>query len=452
MVAPYARIEDDALRLLELLCRQPSVSAEGRELDETAELVEALLSEAGFRVRQLRVEGGPAAVYGEQEGQRGYTLLLYNHYDVQPVDPLELWETPPFEPTLRDGKLFARGAADNKGELAVRLAVIRALREQSEGLPIGIRWIVEGEEEMASPHFDEIVRQSSDLLRADACLWEGAPARLSDGRPSVCLGFKGSLAVRFDLRLLQTDAHSGTAAVVPNAAWRLVEALSTLRDPDGTVRIAGFYDAVVPPTEDELAAIAGQSDSIEGDLREALGVESFIQRLTGPAFRERAAFGPTCNIAGIKTGYSGPGMKTVLPAAASAWLDLRLVPDQHPDDTLALLRAHLDREGFGDVEITVLGASEAAGTPLEDPFVQSVTRIAEEVAGRPPSITVRTGGSLPIIHSLQRHVGVPGVAAPDNPIYLGSKGHAPNEHVRLEDIGHAVRFMHTLLERLADKS
>jgi hypothetical protein len=219
----FKRMQSDAERLLEALCRQPSVSAEGRALEETANLVEELLAGSGFETRQLRTGGGPPAVYGEQRGRSDYTLLLYNHYDVQPVDPLELWESPPFEPTIRDGKLFARGSADNKGELAVRLAVVRSLREQAGELPITIRWIVEGEEEVSSPHFDELVRVNADALRADACLWEGAPARLSDGRPSLGLGFKGCLAVRLDVRLLKTDAHSAVAAVAPSAAWRLVD-------------------------------------------------------------------------------------------------------------------------------------------------------------------------------------------------------------------------------------
>ena len=229
-----AKVEEEALRLLDLLCREPSVSAEGRALETTATLVEELLSGSGFSTRQLRADDGPAAVYGEQRGRSDYTLLLYNHYDVQPPDPLELWESPPFEPTLRDGKLFARGAADNKGELAVRIAVIRALLEQDGELPLTIRWIVEGEEEVLSPHFDEIVRRNADALRADACLWEGSSARLSDGRPSIGLGFKGALSVRFDVKLLKTDAHSAAAATVPSAAWRLVEALASLRDRDGT--------------------------------------------------------------------------------------------------------------------------------------------------------------------------------------------------------------------------
>jgi acetylornithine deacetylase/succinyl-diaminopimelate desuccinylase-like protein len=147
----FARVEDDALRILDALCRQPSVSAEARALEETAALVDEFLIDAGFETRKLRVDGSPTAVYGEQRGRSEYTLLLYNHYDVQPVDPLDQWESPPFEPTTRDGKLYARGTADNKGELAVRLAVIRAIREKRHGLPIHIRWIIEGEEEVLSP-------------------------------------------------------------------------------------------------------------------------------------------------------------------------------------------------------------------------------------------------------------------------------------------------------------
>jgi acetylornithine deacetylase/succinyl-diaminopimelate desuccinylase-like protein len=155
-----AKIEEEALRLLELLCREPSVSAEGRALETTATLVEELLAGSGFETRQLRADDGPPAVYSEQSGRSDYTLLLYNHYDVQPADPLELWDSPPFDPTIRDGKLFARGAADNKAELAVRLAVIRSLLEDAEELPLTIRWIVEGEEEVMSPHFDEIVEKN----------------------------------------------------------------------------------------------------------------------------------------------------------------------------------------------------------------------------------------------------------------------------------------------------
>jgi acetylornithine deacetylase/succinyl-diaminopimelate desuccinylase-like protein len=446
MPADFSRIAEDAVRILELLCSQPSVSAEGRALDETATLVEELLRDAGFETRQLRVDGSPAAVYGEQHGRSDYTLLLYNHYDVQPADPLELWQSPPFELTARDGSLFARGTADNKGELAVRLAVIRALLDEHDELPIGISWIIEGEEEISSPHFDEIVRVNAELLGADACLWEGGPARLQDGRPCIGLGFKGMLTVRLDVRTLSGDAHSALAAVAPSAAWRLVHALASLRNPENEILIAGFHDRVRGPKDDELQAIAEQGDSMELDVRSAYDITDPLA--TGSAYGERISFAPTANIAGIHGGYGGPGMKTILVAAASAWLDFRLVADQDPHEIFGLLKAHLDREGFGDVEVTLLGTAEAAGTPIEHPFVQRVIRVAEQTSGKPASIIPNVGATLPIVASLHRHLEVPGLAAPDNVFSFGSLAHAPNEHIAVDDVEHAARFTYALFQDL----
>jgi len=446
----YDSMIEDALRILDLLCRQESVSAEGRALDETAELVEELLAGVGFETQQLRVDAGAPAVYGAQSGRSDFTLLLYNHYDVQPVDPLDLWQSPPFEPTRRDGNLFARGTCDNKGELAVRLAAMRALREQDGALPIGVRWIIEGEEEIGSPSFDEIVRRNVELLRADGALYEGGSARLPDGRGDVALGFKGALAVRLDVSALATDAHSSIEAIAPSAPWRLVQALATIRTQDGTVQIPGFYDAVVPPTDEERSLIAAASFSEEDELREMLGLDSFIDGLTGAPLWERAAFRPTSNLAGIHSGYSGPGTKTVLPAAASAWMDFRLVPDQQPEAILELLRSHLDREGFGDIEVTSLVAAKPAKTPVDDPFVLLVLGVAEAVSGAGASVTPLAAGTLPIVASLNEHLGVPGLSAPDNPTYAGSRAHAPNEQIRLADVEPALRFTCELFRALGE--
>jgi acetylornithine deacetylase/succinyl-diaminopimelate desuccinylase-like protein len=440
-------IEQEALDLTRELCRKPSVSAEELALSETADLVETLLTGAGFETRQLEVDGGPPVVYGELAGYGDTSLLLYNHYDVQPVDPIELWDSPPFEPTLRDDRLYARGAADNKAEIGVRLATIRALREARDGLPLTIRWIVEGEEEVASPHFDAIVEQNADLLRADGCLWEGSGLAL-DGRPEIALGVKGNLAIRLDVQALSSDAHSGNAAVLPSAPWRLHAALESIRAHDGTVRVQGFHDAVREPSKRARQAVAEQSPSIEDELREFFGVEEFIDGLTGEALRERLTFSPTCNICGIHTGYGGPGVKTVLPAHATAWMDFRLVPDQRPDEIFDLLRAHLDDEGFSDVALTFLAAAEPAATPPEDAFASRVIAVAERVSGKSPSIFPIAPASLPIVTSLQQHVGLPGLSAPDNPVYGGSAAHAPNEHVRVEDFAPAIEFTIALLDEL----
>jgi acetylornithine deacetylase/succinyl-diaminopimelate desuccinylase-like protein len=437
----------EALALVEQLCRQPSIAAQNLGLNETADLVQALLDGAGFATQQLRVEGGPPAVYGEQRGRSPFTLLLYNHYDVQPADPLELWESPPFEPTVRDGKLFARGASDNKGELAARLAAVRALLAVDGELPITIRWIVEGEEEVGSPHFAPLAECYADLLRADGCLWEGGGFDVAD-RPDITLGTKGMLYVQLEVQGAGKDAHSGAAPILPSAAWRLVQALASLRTPDGKIRIAGFYDAVRSPTPAELEAMDQQTD-MEEEWRKAYQVSEFADRLTGLALRERLAFSPTCNIAGLLSGYTEKGVKTVLPARAMAKIDFRLVPDQDPDDILVKLLAHLAAAGYGDVQVTRLGGAEPVVTPIEHPFVQRVLAVAEAFAGKPPTVSPSIGGTLPLLGALRRFVGVPGLSAPGNPSYWASGAHSPNEHIRLSDLSRAVRFNCHLLDALA---
>ena len=436
-------------RTLEQLARQPSVAAQGRGIAEMADLVESLLAGAGFRTRRLCVEGAPPVVWGELRGRGPTTLLLYNHYDVQPPDPLALWESPPFEPTVRDGKLYARGVSDNKGEIAARLAAIRALSEVGGDLPLTIRWIIEGEEEVGSPHFAAVAERYADLLQADGCLWEGGGFDPED-RPVLALGAKGMLYVQYEVRSMSRDAHSGSATVLPSAAWRLVRALASLRAPDGRIRIPGFYDAVRAPSPEALDALADLTD-MEEHMREQYGIDTFVDGLTGLALRERQAFSPTCNIAGLLSGYTEEGVKTVLPAQAMAKMDFRLVPDQDPDDILAKLRAHLQAEGFHDVKVRSLGGAEPVVTPIDHPLVQRIAAIAEDFAGKKPAINPLMGGTLPLLGSLQHYVGVPGLAAPGNPSYWGSGAHAPNEHVRLEDISRAVRFNCHLFSQLGQQ-
>jgi acetylornithine deacetylase/succinyl-diaminopimelate desuccinylase-like protein len=442
------RAAAEALDLIQRLCVMPSVSAEGRALEETAGVVESMLAEAGFSTRQLTVAGGAPAVYGEQPGRSPYTLLLYNHYDVQPPDPLELWSSPPFEPTIRDGCMFARGAADNKGEIGTRLAAIRELRREHGELPIGIRWIIEGEEEVGSTHFADIAREHADLLRADAGFWEGSDTEL-DGRPEIAIGFKGVLAFRLDVETLSTDAHSGSAGVIPGAPWRLLAALDAIRAADGRVRLEGYNEAVREPSGADRDALHEYGDVLQRALGEAYGVDRFVDGVTGSAFRERLAFAPSLNIAGISTGYRGPGTKTVTPARASAWLDFRLVPDQDPDQVLAALRAALDAAGLDDVGLTVLAKSAPAVIPIDHPLVMRVSEIAARTSGARPLINPMVPGTLPLLDALRRYVGVPGLSPPDNPTYPGCRVHAPDEHIRLRDIPPAVRQARALLESLA---
>lgn len=439
---------DEARTLLETLCRQPSVVAQGTGMVEMADLTESLLKDAGFVTQRLYAEGAPPAIFGEQRGRSSFTLLLYNHYDVQPAEPLDLWESPPFEPTVRDGNLYARGAADNKGEIAARLAAIHALRSANGELPITIHWLIEGEEEVGSPHFAAVAERYADLLKADGCFWEGSGFDPS-GRPELVLGTKGLLYVQLDVQGTGSDAHSGSAPILPSAAWRLVQALATLRDADGHITIPGFWDDVRSPTAAELAAIADMPD-LDDKMREAYGVERFVDGLAGAALRERAAFAPTCNIAGLLSGYVGEGAKTVLPARAMVKIDFRLVPEQQPDTILGLLRDHFHAQGYDDITVTVHGGAEPVVTPLDHPFVRRIATLGEEFAGLPAVMTPLVGGTLPLLGSLRRFVGVPGLAAPGNPVYWNNRMHAPNEHIRLEDLEQAVRVNCFMFEAMAN--
>ncbi|GHO44591.1 M20/M25/M40 family metallo-hydrolase [Ktedonospora formicarum] len=441
--------KDEALHLLERLCRQRSVAAQNDGVAEMANLVESLLQENGFSTQRLTVEDAPPVIFGEIRGRSPFTVLLYNHYDVQPAEPLNLWDTPPFEPTIRDGKLYARGSADNKAEIAARLTAIRALREVHGELPVTIRWMIEGEEEIGSVHFEEIAKKYAHLFEADGAMWEGSGFD-EDGRPSLVLGCKGLVYVQLDVQGVGVDAHSGSAPILPSAAWRLVQALATLKDADGRVRIPGFYDAVMIPGEPEIEALAQQGDN-ETLMKQAYGIDAFNDNLTGIELRKRQAFSPTCNIAGLLSGYTGEGSKTVLPAKAMAKIDFRLVPEQEPDDIVAKLRAHLDANGYQDIRIMTFGNAEPVMTPLDHPFSQRIARIAEEYAEKPASITPLGGGTLPLLGSMRRHANLLGLMAPGNATYWGNAAHSPNEHIRIADLEQAVHYNCYMFAALAEE-
>ena len=437
-----------ALVLLERLCRQPSVSAEGLGLEEMAQLTATVMQEYGLRAELLPTDGGPPLVYGEISGRSRHTVLLYNHYDVQPVDPLEEWTSPPFEPTRREGNLFARGVSDNKGDLAVRLEAIAALRDVMGELPLSIKFIVDGEEESGSPHFPAAVRANKEKLAADVCLSEGSGLG-ADGTPSIILGVKGLLYVELSAREAQVDAHSAYAAVVPNPSWRLVGALASLKDSTGRVAIEGFYDSVRPLTTQEKDILTKMPDNTEA-LREALGLETFLDDLEGYAWRERLYGSPTCNICGLDAGYTGPGLKTVLPARARAKIDFRLVPDQAPQEVLAQLRAHLDHHGYTDIAIEPIAANErSVRTPVDDRWVQMVADAAKEYYGLPPSMEINSIGTAPM-DVLVDEITPSLFFAPGGAGHKGSRVHAPDENIRIPDLVEGIKVTAFLLRRFGE--
>ncbi len=426
------------------LCAQPSVSAQNWGMTECGQLVEDLIRRHGGEAETYDTPRNPVVV-GRFAGHSDRTLLLYNHYDVQPVEPLELWTNPPFEPTRRDGKIFGRGTKDDKGEWIARLAAIDALRAAYGGtLPCSVICVVEGDEEMSSPHIREFVRQHQALLGCEGAIWEGGDIG-RDGYPIVPLGVRGILEVELSVRTLSHDAHSGNAHILPNAAWRLLWAVSALKGPDETVRIPGFYERVQTPSEQDLAYFTSlweANPALAAQLKNLYDVRSFAGGRTGEDLL-RSVFSPTCNIQGIGSGYQGSGSKTIVPSVATAKIDFRLVPGQDPEDIAEKLRSYLDRLGFRDVDMTVMGWMGPARTDPADPLVRIVTDTAAAIYGGSPALVPLIGGSSPG-YAFADTLGIPVVTAGIG--YWDNRPHAPNEHFRIEDFIQGTRHLAAILD------
>lgn len=415
---------------LQRYCRQPSVAAQDWGMSDMAQIVADDLRKLGADTLLVPTQGYPVAV-GRLEGGSTSRLMIYNHYDVQPPEPLDEWCVPPFDAAIEDGLLVARGVADNKGNVVARLWAARAWLGVHGSLPCGVTFVIEGEEEVGSPHLGEFAAQNRELLQADACLWE-AGYREESGALMLYAGLKGMLYVELRAQGVNYDLHSSNANLAPNAAWRMVEALYSLRDENGRVLIPGFYDNVRPPTEREMELM--RDAPVEAD---ALKKRWGIDRLLGPSqdpldLTARSLFEPTCNIAGLVSGYGGPGTKTVLPARATAKIDFRLVPDQNPERILASLRSYLKDGGFSDVEVVELEGTEwPAQSPVETPLMEIVARTALAIYGSEARIMPRMSATGPMEQLCQRH-GLPAVGGAGVG-YAGSRTHAPNENIRLED-------------------
>ena len=427
---------------LQEICCQPSISAQKIGLEETARMVLERLRQVGAEARLVQVAGAPPVVYGEM-GQGPRTLLIYNHYDVQPPEPLELWESDPFDPQIRQGALYARGVADNKGNLMARLQAIEAWQATQGELPLRLKFVYEGEEEIGSVHLAQFAAENRRLLEgADGCLWESG-YKDAAGRPVITLGLKGIMYVELRARGAGRDLHSAWATVVPNPAWRLVWALASLKDEEDHITVDGLMDHVAAPTAEELALLAAIPFE-EEELQADYAIPRFIRGLSGLELLKKHLYEPTCTICGFLTGYTGPGSKTVLPHEALVKVDFRLVPDLTPELVLDLLRRHLDRRGFTDVEIVELGGEHPARSDPQAPIVRAAVAAARAVYGQEPVVYPLMAGSGPMYHLCQE-LGIPAVGAGVG--RARSSVHASNENIRLADYIEGIKYIGELLRR-----
>ncbi len=437
---------DAALSHLQQFCRQPSVAAQNWGMEEMAKMVAASLSEIGAETQNIATEGYPVIV-GQLAGETPRRLAIYNHYDVQPPEPLDAWSFPPFDATIHDGYLYARGVADNKGNLVARLWAARAWREVYGTLPCQVTFLFEGEEEIGSPHLGSFAAANQDLIRADACLWETG-YRDVDGSLGIYAGVKGILYIELRTRGTAYDLHSSNAPLAPNAVWRLLAALNALQDAEGNILIPHFYDDVKAPTEQERELMTRFPVNVEA-YQKSWG--SAI--LPGPAGSqatptERLLYAPTCNICGIWGGYSGSGSKTIIPATAGVKIDFRLVPDQDPQKILDHLRRYLAEQGFSDVEVVELeGTEHPAQSPIDTPLLEALVRSAREIYGIEPRVQVRTAGTGPM-EALSQRYGIPAIGGAGVG-HSDSRTHAPDENIRVDDFILNIKHVAALLAEFA---
>jgi acetylornithine deacetylase/succinyl-diaminopimelate desuccinylase-like protein len=428
---------------LQDLCQQPSIAAHNNGIRETAIKVEEMLKSIGVKTEQVETSGNPV-VYGTIDSNQEKTLSFYNHYDVQPVDPLDLWESDPFAAEIRDGRIFARGVADNKGPLVSRICAIHAYQQVYGKLPVNIKFVVEGEEEIGSPHLEEFAEANPEKVKTDGFIWENG-YKSSDGRPQIRLGVKGMLYVELRVKGANIDLHSSNAAIIKNPAWRLIWALSTLKNEEEVVQIEGFYDRVQKPTPAEIKLLE-EMPFKEKEMLDDLGLNQFLLDLSGLALKEKYIFQPTCTICGIDSGYTGQGSKTVLPSEAKAKIDFRLVADQNPHEILEQLRKHLDKHGFEDIEIVKMTAEHPAKTDLDAPIAKMVIDTIKPVYGIEPQVMRTSAGTGPMYVLAQKY-GIPAVGFGVG--HQNSQHHAPNENIFVQDYINGIKFVAKVINNFA---
>lgn len=435
---------DEFLETLFRLLRQPSISTQGVGVDECAELVAAVLEEHGISGRVMPTDGLPV-VYGERlVGDDAHTILFYGHYDVQPPEPYEEWVSPPFEPTIRDGRIYARGVGDNKGQFLAHILAIKVLTDLGQMPDVNVKFMLEGEEESGSPSLPAFLEKHGDLFRADFLYAADGPMHPSN-RPVVFYGLRGQLSMELVATGANRDLHSGNfGGPVPNPVWKLVDLLSTMRFPDGRVAIEGFYDNVLPPSEYErelMSRIPFDEEQVKSDL----GIKGFYGA-PDLTYYDKTMFQPTLNITGITSGYTGKGKKSVIPSKAVLKLESRLVANQRPDEVFARVERHVQRYA-PDVSIRMTGATLPSKTSPELPVSQMVADAVGDAYDVDPVVAPLIGASSPN-YLFTDVLGLPSIwttyanADEDN--------HAPNENMALDAFFKGIVASASVLQRFAE--
>ena len=433
------------------LVRKKGVSAQGVGMEECMKAVRKLVDDLGFETQIYPIPKGYPVIFARSNAEQpndNRSLLLYNHYDVQPVEPLEEWDTDPYSGVIHDGKLYGRGMADDKGDLVSRISALNSLKKVMGTIPISIKWVIEGEEEIGSPNFHGFVKENKSLLKAESCIWEAGDLNPSN-RPEFYLGCKGLLYIELSLSGATADRHSKYAAILESPTWRLISLLRGLKDETGKILIDGFYDDVLPCTADDSRLISNIEFDETANLK-FLGAKRYIGDKKGSDLVNAFINEPTCNIAGLFSGYLGKGAKTILPSKATVKIDFRLVPGQDPETVLNLLRKHLKKEGFEDALLTVLSSEGPAKTPADSELVVRAIDAARKIYHQDPIVWPLMPATGPMA-LFRRVLNIP-VAMVNCVAYVGSSYHSPNEHIYLSHYKDGIKHFATLLANYREKN
>jgi len=445
----FEHIERCRDAFIERLCaylRMPSISAQGIGIQENAEFLVSFLSGMGLAARLIDTAGWPLVHARRDDVPGGPRILLYGHYDVQPPDPLDQWVSPPFLPEIRDGRIYARGAGDNKGQHFANLLAIESLLAVDGALPCNVIVLLEGEEEVGSPNIAEFVRTHADLLDVDLVVTSDGPVHDS-GRQTIEFGVRGVADFELRAKGANRDLHSGNfGGVAPNPIWTLVHGLATMKNPAGEITIDGFYDSIVPPTDLERDAIAAMPDGTAKVMAD-LGL-SHLDAPQDRPFYDRLMAWPTLTINGFHGGYDGPGSKTVLPSEAFVKCDVRLVPNQTVAEIHEKIATHL-RTHAPEIEFIPGGGMDPSRTPLDSPFTDPIRCAIVTATGEQPLLVPAMGGSLPE-YVWTKILGKPAFVVP----YANhdERNHAPNENIEFARFLNGIKIGAALLTELGGRS
>ncbi len=437
---------DNLISDLQTLIRQPSVSAKNEGIEECAKLVKKLLNQSGIKSEILRLKKGVApVVYGEIKSKHNpkKTLMFYNHYDVQPAEPFDLWDDPPFSGIRKGNKIFGRGATDDKGELITRIKAVEASLKTTGDVPCNIKFMIEGEEETGSAHIEEYLKKYKKKFSCDGVIWEFGYVDAKN-RPIIGLGMKGLLFVELSVKESIRDAHSSLAVLVKNPAWRLIEAVKTLRDSSGKILIKDWYNDVTPFSKTDLKLIRNEPFD-EKSFKKEFGISSFVGNKRGMDAKKALVGGATCNIAGFVSGYTGEGAKTVLPGQALVKIDFRLIPKMVPKKQVMKLKKHLKSKGFDDVSIKVFHGEAAARTDSTEPFVSQVKKAADDSFGK-SILNVSNAGTGPM-YSFVDFLKAPCISIGST--YMFSRIHSPNEFARIDLLKKTTKCIYLIMENFS---